>query len=367
MQLDHAPARILVRAPNWVGDAVMATPALRALRTAFPRSEISLLGRRLVLRLLAGLRSVDHAVALPPGKGPSALLSIARMIRKLDPELALVLPNSHFAVLPVWLARVPIRVGYLRRRAFFLTDGLRSEWEGERRKPVPMPSYYLALAALVGADASDESLELAITPDEESAAAELRARLGLRDGERYAALNPGASFGTSKLWRADRFAALAGEIHRRHGWRSLVLCGPGEEELAHEIAGLAGPAAIDTSTTPVSLELLKPVMRDAELLVTTDTGPRHIATAFARPTVVIMGPTDPRYTASNLEQTVVVREDVFCGPCHKKICDLDHRCMEWIDVPRVVRAIDYVLGLADTLAPPRRAPTWSAAVSEARP
>jgi pSer/pThr/pTyr-binding forkhead associated (FHA) protein len=258
-------------------------------------------------------------------------------------------------VLPVWLARVPIRVGYLRRRAFFLTDGLRSEWEGERRKPVPMPSYYLALAALVGAEVLDESLELAITPDEESAAAQLRTRLGLRAGERYAALNPGASFGTSKLWRADRFAALAGEIHRRHGWRSLVLCGPAKKSSRTRSRARrpGGDRHLDDAGLPRAVEA-----RAAGCRAAGDDrhGPAPHRDRVPRPTVVIMGPTDPRYTASNLEQTVVVREDVFCGPCHKKICDLDHRCMELIDVPRVVRAVDYVLGLTDTLAPPRRAP-----------
>ena len=344
---DVGPETIAVRLPNWVGDVVMATPALRALRRAAPRARILLVGSPSSHRLLAGLASFDEFFVLDRKGRHAGLTGFVRASRELArerPRLFLLFPHSISSALLARGSGATCVVGYRTRERFLLLDVKpRLEMEGRRRRPIPMTRLYLDLLRAVGVDEQDERLALSISADEEARAAQALAQLGLRPDEPFAAANPGASFGSSKLWTVDGFAGTIAGLRERRGLRTLVLCGPGEEELARAISAASGAAAIDTSAQPLALELLKPVLRRARLLVTTDTGPRHIATAFGTPCVVLMGPTDPRHTASNLEATRVVRVDVDCGPCHLKICPLDHRCMTRLSAPDALAAADALL------------------------
>jgi heptosyltransferase-2 len=339
---------IVIRLPNWVGDAVMATPALRALRAAAPAARIVAVGTQSVGRLLAGLASIDEFVPLEPNGRHRGLLGwwrFGRELRRFRPDLFVVLPHSVSSALLAFASGAKCRLGYRTRERFLLLDVKpRPAMEGARRLPIPMTRLYLDLLRAVGVDSNDERLELAVSDEENTRAAAELARLGLEPDEPFAAVNPGASFGSSKLWTVDGFAGTIRGLRERRGWRSLVLCGPGEEELARSIARAAGDAAIDTSAAPLPIELLKPVLRRARLLVTTDAGPRHVATAFSTPTVVLMGPTDPRHTASNLELTRVVRIDVDCGPCHLKTCPFEHhRCMTGLSAADALRASSELL------------------------
>jgi len=345
--LDGCFQSIVIRLPNWVGDAVMATPALRALRRAFPRAAISAAATGPVVRLLQGSRSVDRWFALEPKGRHGGLLGwwrAGRELRRFAPDLFVVLPHSLSGALLATAARPRVRLGYWTRERFaFLDVKPRAAMAGRRRLPIPMTRLYLDLLRAVGVEDGDERLELEISREEEERADAALARLGVGRDEPFAAASPGASFGSSKHWTVEGFADTVRGLHARHGWRTLVLCGPGEEELARSIARAAGPPAVDTAAAPIALELLKPVLRRARLLVTTDTGPRHVATAFRTPVVVLMGPTDPRHTASNLERTRVVRVDVECGPCHLKTCPLDHRCMTSLTAADALSAAESLL------------------------
>jgi heptosyltransferase-2 len=338
---------ILVRLPNWVGDVVMATPAMRAIRRAAPRARVVAVGGGAAGRLLSGLSSIDEFVALDRAGRHGGWFGWWRAGRELArrrPDLFVVLPHSLSSALLATASGARTRLGYWTRERSFLLDAKpRLAMEGARRLPIPMTRLYLELLRAIGVDDCDERLELAISTDEQERANVELERLGLAADEPYAAVNPGASFGSSKFWTVDAFAQTIRGLRERHGLRSLVLCGPGEESLARSIALAAGPAAVDTSAQPLALELLKPVLRRARLLVTTDTGPRHVATAFQTPCVVVMGPTDPRHTASNLEHTRVLRVDVDCGPCHLKTCPLDHRCMTSLTASDALRATESLL------------------------
>jgi len=327
--------RIYVRCPNWVGDVVMATPALRALAERFPGAELTVGVRASQHGLLRGLSSIGEMVAEDRSSG---LWESARALRQRRFDLAVILPNSLRTALAAWLARVPERIGYaLNGRRWTLTRSIRPERQGRRRRPVPMPIYYLELVRLVGCERDDPRPELAVTAEEAERAEAVFNRWGLRDGDRLIGINPGASFGSSKLWYPERFAAVA-DAFSRQGRRVVLLVGPGEEPLAREIERAAAERLINTASDVLPLDLLKPVIRRLELLVTNDTGPRHIAVAFDVPAVVLMGPTDPRYTAYCLDRTRVIRFDVPCGPCHLKRCPLDHRCMKAITPDHVLAA-----------------------------
>jgi heptosyltransferase-2 len=205
---------------------------------------------------------------------------------------------------------------------------------------------YLELVATLGAVGDGLGPRLAI-PDEVRAGAEedLR-RLGVEDDERLIALNPGASFGESKIWPVESLARVGDHYARKPGVRVVILCGPGEEELARSLERAMTETPVNTAGAIVPLDRSKAVIQRAELLITTDTGPRHIAVSVGTPTVVLMGPTDPRYTNSHLERTIVLRRDVPCGPCHLKVCPLDHRCMTLITPDDVIEAGDRLLEMS---------------------
>jgi heptosyltransferase-2 len=193
---------------------------------------------------------------------------------------------------------------------------------------------------------------LRVTDAEQQSALEVRRRLGVGVDAPYYLVNPGASFGASKLWLPDRFAAAARELSAQTGLRGICLAGPGEEALAQGITEQSGGALVAAVAPIVPLDVLKPLVRDAALLLTTDTGPRHYAVAFEVPIVCVMGPTDPGFTANDLDRTVVLRHVVPCGPCHLKTCPLDHECMRAITVAEVVAACLYLLGCNKDYEPP---------------
>ena len=340
---------ILVRAPNWVGDLVMATGSMADLRRSFPGARITVL---LPPSRMAVLRGGAHFDALipDPGKSLEAVWRLSRDLRARRFDLALVYPNSVRSALAPWMARIPVRIGYGGGfRRLLLTRSLPEpgprppgppeppcRGAGPRRLPTPMASRYAALAAASGARAGDGRPTLAVSAGCEERSEARRRELGIPPGERLIGLNPGSSFGASKLWSAERFARLGDLLSERLGRRIILFVGPGEEAIGRRIASLLRSPAIDTGGAPLDLELLKPFVRDLDLLVTTDTGTRHYAVAFRVPVVVVMGPTHPGFTAAHLEETEVVRKDVPCGPCHLKVCPTDHRCMTLIEPEEVL-------------------------------
>lgn len=340
---------MFVRAPNWVGDLVMATPALARLRAGFPGAHITVGVRPYLQPLLSGSPFFDELVPLPKARGLRALWRQARTLRARGFDLAVVLPNSLATGLLVRLAGIPRRLGYTQGRPFTMTEGLRAErnrpWfsrRGPRRVPRPMPRYYADLLDLLGLPPVDDRPRLHVSPAEEAFIDEwLRAR-GVAPDAPLVLLNAGASFGASKLWSGDRFAAVARALRDRHGLVPIFLAGPAEVDL---VRGIAQQADAVHATDPVlSLAHLKALVRRTRLMVTTDTGPRHIAVAFSVPVVCLMGPTDRRYTDYCLDESIILRKDLPCAPCHRKTCPLGHHdCMRRIEVDEVVAAAEELL------------------------
>jgi heptosyltransferase-2 len=336
------PLRIFVRAPSWVGDVVMATPALRALRRSAPGAEIVLAGRPYLAGLVRGLASVD-AFLPDAGRGMGALLTQARALRGFD--WAVLLPDSVRAALPAFLARVPVRAGYARdplRRAL-LTRALAPPREEGKRLAIPMIERYLGITRALGVADAGTALEVAVDPAARERVAERLAKAGIARGERLLVVTPGASFGSSKLWPPGHFAAACDALAKRRGLRVVLAPGPGEEPIAAAISfGMREPALV--LVEPVtSLAELVALISDAALLLGNDTGPRQLAVALGVPAVVLMGPTDPRHTAHHLERQRVLREPVECSPCGLKVCPIDHRCMTRLAPERAVTAAEELL------------------------
>jgi len=333
------PARILVRAPTWIGDAAMATPALRALRAAHPGAEIAVEGRAAVGELLAGLASFDRFL-VDPGRGVRAALARVRTLRGGRFDWAVLLPDSTRAALAPWLAGIPRRVGYAREplRRALLSEALASPREGARRVAIPMTERYLRITRRLGCPDRGDALELAVDPAAAEALAHELARRGVGPDERLLVVAPGAAFGPAKRWPPGHFAAACELLARRHGLLPVIAPAPSEVALAAEIAGRARVRAVALVDPTPGIAGLKALVARASLVLANDSGARHVAVAFGRPIVVLLGPSDPRHGAQELETQRVLREPVACSPCGLRRCPIDHRCMTRLRPERVLEA-----------------------------
>ncbi len=263
-----------------------------------------------------------------------------KKIRKFGPDMAILLTNSFRSVLPVWLGKTQSIYGYRRDlRSLLLSGGPKPVRSGGKITPRPMQEYYLEICRWLGLKLPTTTKpRLFIGEALQKRGDEILRGYGITTQDTIIGFNPGASFGSSKCWPPEHFAATAELFTQTEGVKILLLTGRGEEKIAQAILDKTRTPIINTANDRIDLELLKPLIKRCDLLVTNDTGPRHYAVALDVPVVVIMGPTDPRYTAANLEKTVVIRSQAECSPCHKKICPTDHRCMTQITPGMVFEA-----------------------------
>lgn len=342
-----SPSRIVVRCPNWLGDLVMAVPALRALREGFPEAGITLLVKPHLMAVLAGAPWYDRIRPLEIYGDYHRWGRMGRAAAALRGErfdLGVVLPNSFSAAWIFHRAGVPRILGYARNwRRFLLTDRVSAPRKWGAAVPVPMQRYYLDLVSRLGCAVDRTDLVLFVTAEERTTMEKRLREMGLSDTRPLVAIAPGASFGASKMWPPARFARAADAILEKHGGAALLLPGPGEEPAARAVAAAMRGRA-EVCWPPVSLGPLKAALEMCTVLLTNDSGARHVAEALRVPQVVVMGPTDRRYGAMSENYARVVRRDVRCGPCHLKVCPLDHRCMKLIQPEEVAAAAEAALG-----------------------
>jgi heptosyltransferase-2 len=334
----------LVFCPNLVGDTVMATPALRALRRAYPDERIVGVIKPHVAPTLDGNPWLDALVRFDPrarDRGHRTLAAWSRL-RAERADVAVLLPNSFRSALLAIAAGARRRVGYARGgRGVLLTDRLAVPRDADgRRKPVPAVESYLALVRRLGCRVDSVRPELFTTPDDEAAADRAWARLGLAGDRPVVCLNTGGAFGPAKSWPSPYFATLARRLAVEAGARVLVVCGPGERAAAREIvAGAGHPDVVSLADLDLGIGLTKACVRRSSLMVTTDSGPRHFAAAFGVPVVALFGPTHIAWTRTYHPQAVHLFRPVPCGPCQKPVCpEGHHRCMTELTPDAVLRA-----------------------------
>lgn len=352
------PSRILVVQPNWVGDAVMAVPTLRALRQLYGGSHISYLMRRYVKPIYTGMpwydRLITYRTGKTTGKAGRGLVDLAARLRAGRFELAILLPNAFRSALICKVAKIPRIVGYERDgRGILLTDKLLPAKERGKYLPTPIVKYYFGLAQYLGSRSRDMHLELFVTEGERRAGSEVLERCGL-DGGIYRPggggsgplilLNPGAGYGAAKCWLPENFAQLADRFVEDLGATVLVSGSPRDRRMIDSVLRHMKHAAVDVTTKGITLGSLKEVIRRCDLMVTNDTGPRHMACAFDVPVVTVFGPTHPEWSETWFGKERKVAVKVFCGPCQKKTCPLDHRCMARITPEMVFSESMQLLG-----------------------
>lgn len=333
---DNSP-KIVVRVPNWLGDAVMSTPALGAIRAAFPASEIVLAANPAVCELLSPHPFCDRVIVLDKKgvhKGAAGLWKFGRDLGAQRFDLAILLQNAIEAAMIAVLAGIPKRAGYSTDgRGFLLTHAVRVSKEALR---MHHSGYYLEMLAGLGIAPAGLETRLHCTETERGWA---RTVLGQ---DRWAAINPGAAYGSAKRWYPQRFAQVADALASDFGFKVLLVGGPGEAAIGSEICARMSANALNMIGM-TTVRRLMALLASVELVVTNDSGPMHVAGAFDRSVVALFGPTDHRVTSPVCSKLSLVRKDTECAPCLKRECPRDHRCMADITVEDVLGGVEAVL------------------------
>jgi heptosyltransferase II len=345
----HKIMNIAVFLPNWVGDVVMATPALRALRQTHAQARIIGVCKPYVAGVLDGAPWFDGLEFLDRcGPRQNRWPGVAWRLRRMRFDLAVLLANTFRSALVAWLAGCRRRVGFVRHgRGVLLTDRFQfAIGPAGALRPSPIIDDYNRLAQAVGCPRPGYRMELCTTAADEQKADAVWEKFRLGDRPEVICLNPGAAFGASKLWPAESFAQLAQDLAVRRDCKVLVLCGPAERDLARAIVARADrPGITSLADEALSLGLTKAVVRRSSLLVTTDSGPRHFAAAYDRPVITLFGPTHIAWTETYFQRAIHLQKPVPCGPCQKRVCVTDHACMRLLTPAEVLAAADTLLSL----------------------
>ena len=321
--------RILVRIPNWLGDALLARPLLHALRRAHPSASIRVVGPPPILELLSADPVADAWEPWPSEPEPRD--AWVGRVRAWRPDAALVLPPSFSSAWFAWRTGARTRIGYAHEgRSPLLTRALRRPARGERH----LSDEYLELGRILGA-APCAAPALAVRPAALHEARTLLSARGIEKG-RIAIVGPGAIYGPAKRWEPARFVALAAAL-ARDGFRVLVCGAPAERPLCAEVAARAGSGA-HALAGETGLALQAGLCASASLAVCNDSGLAHLAAAVGTPTIVIFGSTSSAWSAPLGDHVRVVQQAPVCSPCFRRTCAIGYRCLTAIAVADVERA-----------------------------
>jgi heptosyltransferase II len=314
--------KILIRATNWVGDAIMALPALRAVRSRFPEAEITILARPYVAAIYKHQRVCDLTIFVEHKR------DLVGELRAQKFDVALLLQNAFAAAWVAWRAGIPVRIGYARDgRSLLLTKAVSVPKPGEI--PAHEQYYYLELLRRAGWLESlpeERIIALDIPEEDRQRAGELLSAAGARPDRLRIAIGAGASYGSAKCWPPDRFAELANRLQSQREADVILFGTAAEAEVSAAIAAGLHRWPIDL-TGKTSIDDLPALLSQCHLFVGNDSGAMHVAAAAGLPVVAIFGPTDPFGTAPVTPRCSIVQEKAYCSPCFLRRCPTDHRCM----------------------------------------
>ena len=316
--------KIVIRAPNWIGDSVLALSAIESLSKNLPEAQIWIAAEGWVKDLFISHEFIKGIIPLPKTRSFKDLKGSAKMIQEQNFDTGILLTNSFASALLFYLAKIPERWGYSRDgRGILLTRRVPTN---RLKGSCHQADYYKELISKLGYKSYRLKLFLPLTPEEKNKASELLRSFNVDVKNPIVMLHPGASFGPSKRWPAERFAELGSLFRDRNRATVLITGSSDEKELADSISSLMKNKAINLSGQ-TGLRMLAALMSHASLFATNDSGPMHMANALGTPVIAVFGPTDPNATGPYQEPAAVVKKDVPCWPCSYRECPFDHRCM----------------------------------------
>jgi heptosyltransferase-2 len=312
-------SNILIRATNWVGDAVMCLPALRVIRSRFPQAQIAILAKPAVADLYARESCANEVIRFHTKPG-----QMARELRPRQFDCAILLQNAFEAAWIAWLARIPNRIGYSRDgRGFLLTRAVPVPKRGEI--PRHERFYYLELLRRAGL--------IERLPDSPM----IRLEAPKTERAKIVGVSPGAAYGTAKRWLPERFAEAAARLAKERGASIALFGSKDERSVCDAVAALLNGHNVTNHAGQTTLAQFIDLAARCELFLTNDSGAMHIASALGVPTVAIFGATDDAGTGPTGPKARVVRENVECSPCLLRECPIDHRCMTRVSADRVAQ------------------------------
>ena len=337
--------RLVVLAPNWLGDAVMALPAFADIRRHFASAHVAVAARPAVAPMFSMVDGVDDVITLQGGGGLRGLIDQSRDVEAVSGgafDTAILFPNSYGTARLVAKAGIAERWGYATDwRGSMLTRGI-AKPDGEPHQS----AYYQALTTALGIAAGPAYAR--VRPDRDRARQLLR-DIGLDLDEPFVVLAPGAAYGRAKQWLPERYAEVAGRIINQRGW-SVVMVGSNADRAACEEISRRLPNQGTRMNRLIDfcgksdLATLAGVLSQAAAVVSNDSGAMHLAAAVGAKVIAIFGPTNEVRTAplsagADAPAPIVITHEVFCRPCMLRECPIDHRCMRGIHAARILESI----------------------------
>jgi heptosyltransferase-2 len=327
--------KIVIRAPNWIGDSILAVPAAYSLSKNFPQAQIWIAAKDWVKELFASHDFIKGVISLPDDDGFKNLKVSIRKIKSFHFDIGVLLTNSFSSALLFYLGKIPERWGYnTDGRRVLLTRGVALKKGEECSHQL---NYYLDLISGLGLKTFPPKISLPVTQEEKGKAKEMLLSLNVDLKKPLVILNPGASYGPSKRWHARNYAKLAILLQDRKKAEILITGSKDETGLVESISSFMTKKPLNL-TGKTNLRLLAGLISIADLFITNDSGPMHIANALKIPVVAIFGPTNPSFTGPFQQPAAVIKKDVPCWPCSYRECPFDHRCMIKINAEEVFEA-----------------------------
>lgn len=337
--------------PNWVGDACMAIPALRAMRDGFSAdTKFIAVSRPGPAALLAEQRWFDDWLVYKP-HAQSPVYNRRRLLmalRAAQCDAAILMTNSLSSAVLSAIAGIPRRVGYARdARSWFLTDPLSVPKANGRPRPIPAIDYYLRIADCLGCPSIERQMELTVNDDYVSQADRLWETIGFSSQRQTVVINNNAASGDARVWPTEHVESLALKLVKNLDVQVLLHCNAQETVAANRIADQVNHPRIQSMgrISPLPIGLSQAIFARASNIVTTDSGGRHIAVAMNRPVVTLFGPTQPTWTTTYNIPEVVMQPEQSCGVCQKRGLRNQNgfgsgcECMRKINPQRVFMAI----------------------------
>jgi heptosyltransferase-2 len=343
--LKRSPAkRILIRSTNWIGDAVMTTPAVRAIRRNFPEAHISMLAKPWVAPVFAHSPHVDKIVVFDANgrhQGHVGPIRLARELRSYRFDAAILLQNAIEAALIAFMAGIPTRIGFdTDARRMLLTHPVRCN---QAIKSIHQTGYYLKMLEGAGLTVGSQRLELSLGAQDRQRAGRALSANGISFDRRVVGLNPSATFGPAKQWFPERYAALGDRLSQSLDAAIMIFGGPSDRELGRRIVQMMKMPAIDLSGRTSLGEAMALIDR-CNAFVTNDSGLMHVAAALNTPLVAIFGSTNSTTTSPYSDKSRIVRVPIECSPCMQPVCPLGHmNCMKRVTVEMVCNAVEDLL------------------------
>jgi heptosyltransferase-2 len=323
--------KILIRATNWVGDGILALPALRAVRKRFPDAKIAIVARPYVADIYRDQGICNHLIPYDPKGLHAGFLGRERLAAELRAQkfdVALLLQNAFDAAWLAWRANIPERIGYARdARSFLLTKAVPLPRQGEI--PAHEKFYYLELLRRAGWLDSvqvESFIGLHVSEEKRRAADEFLCESGARQGALRIAIGAGASYGSAKCWPPSRFAEVANRLQSEADADVILFGTAAEANVSKAISAEMRQPPIDL-TGKTAIADLPALLSQCHLFIGNDSGAMHVAAAVGVPVVAVFGPTDPFGTSPVTQRCSIVQQRPYCSPCFLRRCPTDHRCM----------------------------------------